>query len=112
MKAFADLLDAMSEDLGAPVKKLRVDGGAAANNLLMQEQANLAAATIERPHDLETTARGAAMLAALGAGLFKSKAEAAQMAPIERRFTPSTTFSRDEVRAGWKSAVARARTPS
>ncbi len=104
-----DLLEAMGEDLGRPVAKLRVDGGAAANELLMQQQADLAGATIERPHELETTARGAAMLAALGAGLFKDKAEASQMAPIERTFEPTAGFERRQSRAGWKQAVSRAR---
>ncbi len=105
----SDLLEAMSEDLGRPVGKLRVDGGAASNALLMQEQANFAGAIIERPYELETTARGAAMLAALGAGLFKSKVEVAQMAPIERTFTPDAHFDRGAAREGWKRAVARAR---
>jgi glycerol kinase len=104
-----DLVEAMTEDLGQPVTRLRVDGGAAANDLLMEQQANFAGATIERPHDLETTARGAAMLAALGAGLFESKAEAAQMAPIERTFEPAADFARDEARSAWRAAVARAR---
>ena len=104
----ADLLDAMSDDQGKPLAKMRVDGGAAANNLLMSEQARLAGLTIERPHELETTARGAAMLAAVGAGLFESKAQAAQMAPIERTFEAPAS-DRAAARAAWKDAVTRAR---
>ncbi len=104
-----DLAEAMAEDLGKPLSKMRVDGGAAQNDLLLQEQANLAAMTIERPVDLETTARGAAMLAALGAGLLQTKDEAARMSPLERCFEPAPTADRDSARQGWKAAVARAR---
>ncbi len=104
-----DLLEAMAEDLGQPLARMRVDGGAAANVLLMQEQARLAALSIERPIDLETTARGAAMLAAVGAGLFSDKADAASMSPIERTFAPPEDDDREAARSGWKAAVARAR---
>jgi len=104
-----DLLEAMAEDLGAPLAKMRVDGGAAANALLMSEQARLANLAIERPLDLETTARGAAMLAAVGHGLFERLEEVARMAPVERRFVPSSANARDSERRGWKQAVARAR---
>jgi glycerol kinase len=102
-----DLLEAMAEDLEAPLTRMRVDGGAAANDLLMGEQARLAGLTIERPVDLETTARGAAMLAGVGAGLFGSKADAARMAPLERTFEPQGE-GREAARRGWKVAVARA----
>ena len=114
-----DLLEAMSEDLGAPLGRMRVDGGAAANDLLMSEQARLAALVVERPRELETTARGAAMLAAVGGGLFSEngaaprasdKLRAASMSPLERAFTPEGAGDRAAARAGWKDAVARART--
>ena len=104
-----DLAEAMADDLGKPLSKMRVDGGAAQNDLLLQEQANLAAMTIERPIDLETTARGAAMLAALGAGLLQTKDEAARMSPLERSFEPAPGADREAARRGWKVAVARAR---
>jgi glycerol kinase len=104
-----DLLEAMAEDLAQSLTKMRVDGGAAANDLLMHEQAKLAGLTIERPLDLETTARGAAMLAALGAGMFRHRDDVAKMAPIERTFEPDATFDRSTSRSGWKRAVARAR---
>jgi glycerol kinase len=113
-----DLVEAMVEDLGGRLTKMRVDGGAANNDLLLEEQAKLAGITIERPTDLETTARGAAMLAAVGAGLFEGTAEAAQMSPIERTFEPLPTeasggvggaAARSAARSGWKAAVARAR---
>jgi glycerol kinase len=64
----ADLLRCMRDDLGQPLKRMRVDGGAAANDLLMQFQADVAAIGIERPRELESTARGAAMLAGGGRG--------------------------------------------
>ena len=103
-----DLVEAMAEDLGKPLGKLRVDGGAAKNDLLLTDQARFAALTIERPIDLETTARGAAMLAAVGAGLFDDKSAAATMSPLERAFAP-TDAERDEARAGWRAAIKRAR---
>lgn len=108
-----DLLEAMSEDLDKPLGRMRVDGGAAANDLLMQEQARLAAMTIERPEDLETTARGAAMLAAVGAGLLPDKTAAAKMAPLERSFAPpADQAARTGARAAWRQAVTRARLQS
>ena len=104
-----DLTESMAEDLGKPLARMRVDGGAASNDLLLQEQARLAGLVIERPVDLETTARGAAMLAAVGAGLLSGKDEAARMAPLERSVEPPPGADRAEARAGWKVAVARAR---
>jgi len=104
-----DLAEAMAEDLKKPLSKMRVDGGAAQNALLLETQATLAGMTIERPVDLETTARGAAMLAALGAGVLKTKDEAARMSPLERSFEPVADQDRTSARQGWKSAVARAR---
>jgi glycerol kinase len=112
-----DLLEAMAEDLAQAstqqstqtLARMRVDGGAAANDLLMERQARLADITVERPYDLETTARGAAMLAAVGAGIFENKAAAAHMSPIERTFAApeSDDAARVEDRLGWKTAVAR-----
>ncbi|MCA9621839.1 MAG: glycerol kinase GlpK [Myxococcales bacterium] len=104
-----DLVVAMAEDMQKPLTKMRVDGGAANNDLLMSEQAFLANVAIERPFDLETTARGAAMLAAVGVGLFSGLQEAATMAPIERRFEPRADEpARQAARAGWHAAVQRA----
>src|SRR3546814_7234916 len=65
-----DILDAMAADKGAPLRDIRVDGGAAANNLLLQMQADLSGVTLHRPRMLETTALGAALLAGLGVGLW------------------------------------------
>lgn len=105
-----DLLDAMADDLGKPLARLRVDGGAAANDLLMQYQADVANVTIERPHELESTARGAAMLAGVGVGLFASATEAARMSKAERTFRPEmSSAERSAHRARWADAIERAR---
>jgi glycerol kinase len=106
----ADLLGAMSDDLGKPLARMRVDGGAAANDLLIQYQADVADVVIERPHELESTARGAAMLAGVGAGLFASAAESARMSKAERTFhVEMEATDRNAHRARWADAVARAR---
>ena len=80
-----DVTLAMSDDLGRPIARLRVDGGAAANDLLLQTQSDLGALTVERPSELESTARGAAMLAGLGAGLiFKPRRRSENDSPGPR----------------------------
>jgi glycerol kinase len=104
-----DLLRAMEEDAGQPLARLKVDGGAAANDLLMQFQADVLGVEIARPAILETTALGAAFLAGLGAGLWKSKSEIAKVWRCERRFSPSMQRAKVEAHlAAWRSAVARA----
>jgi glycerol kinase len=105
-----DVIAAMSADLGKPIMRMRVDGGAAANDLLLQTQSDIGAVTVERPTELESTARGAAMLAGLGAGLFSSPNDAARMIRVDRAFTPqidSTTRTAELNR--WSDAVWRAR---
>ncbi len=105
-----DLLRAMAEDAGHPVARLRVDGGAATNDLLMAFQANLSAVMVERPADLESTARGAAMLAGLGCGQYADLEEIARRLPSSRSFAPSMPASeREERRAQWQVAIARSR---
>ena len=105
-----DLVCAMADDLGSPVKRMRVDGGAAANDLLMEFQANLSNLTVERPAELESTARGAAMLAGLGVGLFRTPAEAAKMSKAAGVFRASMEGkARERLRAEWADAVRRAR---
>ena len=105
-----DLLGAMADDLGKPLARMRVDGGAAANDLLMQFQADVASTAIERPAELESTARGAAMLAGVGAGLFASLAEAAGMSRVERSFkVEMPADDREAHRRRWADAIARAR---
>ncbi len=105
-----DLLTAMSEDLGRPIAGMRVDGGAAANDLLMQCQSDVAGVVVERPAELESTARGAAMLAGIGAGIFKSGAEAAGMVHVERTFrVEMDEEQRKSHLERWHDAVRRAR---
>jgi glycerol kinase len=109
----ADLVDAMASDLGAPLGRMRVDGGAAANNLLMQFQADVSGVAVERPEELESTARGAAMLAGVGAGLFHAEQDAGRMARIARVFRPEMdSAARDGHRKAWRQALARAKSPS
>ncbi|HVU00926.1 MAG TPA: glycerol kinase GlpK [Polyangiaceae bacterium] len=106
-----DLVRAMREDLRKPLVRMRVDGGAAANELLMQYQADISNLTVERPADLESTARGAAMLAGVGSGLFRSPADAAQMSKIQKKFEPGMAESvRAERLAAWSAAVNRTKT--
>lgn len=103
-----DLLEAMQKDSGLKARSLRVDGGATRNSWLMQFQAGLSGLTVERPGDVETTARGAAMLAAVGAGL--KPMPAAPEAPGSRRFRPRwKAAQRRQALASWHAAVAQAR---
>ncbi len=105
-----DLLGAMAADLGEPLGRMRVDGGAAANDLLMQFQSDVGNLVVERPSELESTARGAAMLAGIGAGLFRTGADASQMITVDRTFQPSMAEAvRSERLAGWRDAVRRSR---
>jgi glycerol kinase len=106
----ASLLQAMSQDLvqagGAPVAELRVDGGACVNNLLMQFQADLLGIPVVRPAITETTALGAAYLAGLSCGVFKSLDELSNHWQVERRFEPSRPPSHAaELMARWEHAV-------
>ncbi|MGN6134758.1 MAG: FGGY family carbohydrate kinase, partial [Aureliella sp.] len=106
----ADVLDAMREDCGIPVAQLRVDGGAAANNLLMQFQADLLQAPVVRPKIIETTALGAAYLAGLAVGFWQDTAEIQKVWQADRIFEPK--MPADEVaarRERWKAALDRAR---
>ncbi len=109
----SDLLSAMAEDLGRAPTRIRVDGGAAANDLLMQLQANYSGVEVERPADLESTARGAAMLAAVGVGLASGAEQARGMLHTERSFEPELDVAaRASVKEKWGEAVRRARTSS
>jgi glycerol kinase len=106
----AELLEAMQKDSNQQLSELRVDGGAAANDLLMQFQADLLGVPVARPKVLETTALGAAYLAGLTVALWKSREEVASHWQLDRRFEPS--MSRDEAAAKmarWREAVARSR---
>jgi glycerol kinase len=106
----ADVLEAMQQDAGAPLKELRVDGGAAANDLMMQFQADILGVPVVRPRVLETTALGAAYLAGLTVNLWKSREELASHWQAERRFTPQMTpEKREELMLRWRDAVSRSR---
>jgi glycerol kinase len=105
-----DVLEAMAADAGRPVRALRVDGGAVANDFLCQFQADIIGVPVERPRVIETTALGAAALAGLGAGLWRSLDAVAQRATVERTFTPTmASQERDRKYEGWRRAVERAR---
>lgn len=89
---------------------MRVDGGAAANNLLMQFQSDISGVAVERPSELESTARGAAMLAGIGAKLFATGREAAGMVSVEKTFQVTMSDSeRNLRRERWNDAVRRTR---
>jgi glycerol kinase len=104
----ADLLEAMQNDAGAPLTELRVDGGAAANDLLMQFQADLLGVPVLRPRVLESTALGAAHLAGLAIGLWNTPEDMAAQRQIEHRFTPQIgRWDAIERTARWREAVRR-----
>jgi glycerol kinase len=106
----ADLLDAVVADSGAAVDELRVDGGAAKNDLLMQLQADLLSVPVARPATTETTALGAAYLAGLGVGVWKDPKEIEAQQQIERRFEPAVPQERvKDLRGNWQRAVERAK---
>jgi glycerol kinase len=104
-----DVVDAMCADSGMELRELRVDGGAAANDLLMQLQADLLGVPIIRPVNVETTALGAAFLAGLGAGVWSSTAEIERTWQEDRRFEPAITADERASRhATWQRAIERA----
>jgi glycerol kinase len=106
----ADVLDAMQADSGIALRELRVDGGAAANDLLMQFQADILGVPVVRPVVTETTALGAAYLAGLATGFWTSLQEIAANVKIERRFEPSMALERAQaLRHDWRRALERAR---
>jgi glycerol kinase len=106
----ADVLDVMKDDSGITLNELRVDGGASANNLLMQIQADILGVTVVRPRVVETTALGAAYLAGLATGFWKSRGEVQRAWQKDREFEPLK--SSDEIahrRGRWTEALKRAR---
>src|SRR5208282_3948813 len=106
----ADLMDAVQTDAGAPLKELRVDGGASANNALMQFQADVLGVPVVRPAITETTALGAAFLAGLGAGFWKNAQAIADLPREERRFEPRLPRSQvNAMRERWNEAISRAK---
>ncbi|HSQ90214.1 glycerol kinase GlpK [Romboutsia sp.] len=103
-----DVLNAMQEDSGLKLKGLKVDGGASANNFLMQFQSDILDANINRPKVVETTALGAAYLAGLAVGFYKNKEDIKNSWIIDREFTPDMSEAkRALLYKGWKKAVQR-----
>lgn len=101
-----EVIEAMEKDAGVSLKNLRVDGGASANNLLLQFQADLLNNSVLRPVCIETTALGAAYLAGIAVGFWKDKQEVKQNWALSRIFTPSMEETlRQERIKGWKRAV-------
>lgn len=103
-----DVLEAMEKDSGVPLASLRVDGGASANNLLMQFQSNILGTKVERPKVIETTALGAAYLAGLAVG-FWTKDEISTGWQLDKTFKPKMKAAlRKKLYGGWQKAVKRA----
>ena len=101
-----DVLKAMEADSGIAIKELRVDGGATANNLLMQFQSDLLNTKVIRPSIIETTALGAAYLAGLAVGYWDSMEDIQQQWQMEKTFSPAMTEAkRTELADGWKRAI-------
>jgi glycerol kinase len=105
-----DVLRAMQADAKIKLKELRVDGGACANNLLMQFQSNLLGVPVVRPKVTETTALGAAYLAGLAVGYWEDQKQIGAQWQVDRRFTPAMKSSeRSKLEQGWNKALERAR---
>jgi glycerol kinase len=104
----ADILTAMAKDLGVPVSVLNVDGGAAANDLMMQFQADILGLKLRRPKYLETTSLGAVFAAGLGAGLWTDLSDIEKTWKEDRSFEPQLNdFQRAEAMQRWNTAVGR-----
>ena len=104
----ADLIDAMRQDSGLELAQLRVDGGAAASDPLMQIQSNLLQTEVVRPADLESTALGAAHLAGLGIGFWTSQTELREQSEVDQIFSPDSSVDLATLKHDWKRAVKRA----
>jgi glycerol kinase len=105
-----DVLDAMQTDAGVPLAELKADGGASANNLLLQFQADILPARVRRPVVQETTALGAAYLAGLAVGYWTDREDLLQNWALDREFEPmGETSSRERLYADWQRAVERSR---
>ncbi len=103
-----DVLDAMEKDSGITLKSLKVDGGACANNFLMQFQADILGVPVDRPSIVETTAMGASYLAGLAVGFWKDQDEVASAWRIDRTFEPMMDPDvRAKLYKGWQKAVER-----
>jgi glycerol kinase len=106
----ADLAEAMHSDAGTPLVELRVDGGASVNDTLLQLQADILQLPVVRPKVTETTALGAAYLAGLATGVWKSRDEVAKHWQVDRRFEPKLDAAKaKKLRGRWNEAVERAK---
>jgi glycerol kinase len=103
-----DLMTAMCKDLGRPLAVLRVDGGAASNNFMMQFQSDLLAVTVDRPRDIETTAIGAALFAGLGLGIYRDFDDMRSARVCDQIFNPAIADAEKLklMKLGWQRAVA------
>ena len=98
----------MENDIGRKLKVLRADGGAAANNLLMQFQADISDLKVFRPSSAEATARGAAFLAGLGCGFYKDRKELSSLCSAGTEFIPKMNADmRNKLICGWNRAIGR-----
>ena len=105
-----EVLDAMQHDAEVPLAELKVDGGAAANNLLLQFQADILSTRVHRPVVQETTALGAAYLAGLAVGYWSDQDDLRRNWVLDREFTPQMdATNRDQLYATWQRAVQRSR---
>lgn len=105
-----DLVDTITSATGIPPQKMRADGGAAANRFLLQFQADLLGAAVERPKFLETTALGAAYLAGLSVGVWRDQKELARLWQLDEVFTPRIDArERERLHQGWRRAVEQAK---
>ena len=105
-----DVIKAMSEDLGSSTIDMRVDGGATANDFLMQFQADILNASIERPKDIETTALGAAFLAGLATGFWNDQNSLSKLRTIDQLFQPNLSEKiRKEKIDQWNKAIDRSK---
>ena len=103
-----DVLEVMRTDSGIGLRELRVDGGACANDFLMQFQSDILGVPVERPEIIETTALGAAYLAGLAVGFWKDQSMIAEQRKVNRKFRPYMSDDKKEkLYAGWKKAVKR-----
>lgn len=106
----ADLVSAMERDAGVKISSLRVDGGASANDFLLQFQSDILGVKLQRPAVVETTALGAAYLAGLACGYWKDVKELEGQRKVEREFAPAMSdTARSAALSGWRTAVARTR---
>ena len=104
-----EVLKAMEADAGVQIEELRVDGGATANNLLMQFQADILTTRVVKPAITEVTAIGAAYLAGLATGFWQSTEEIQEQWQVSQQFTPDNDFPKEEYIKGWLKAVRAAR---